>query len=156
MRLPLSYYPDPVLRKKCTSIEEINQEILDLAENLVETMIAENGIGLAAPQVNSSHRIFVMNVPKQNEKKELIPGTLRVFINPEILEVSEELMAYSDGCLSIPGIRGLVERPMKIKIKAKNLKGEVFVDHYQGLIKMCPNHGQAPWLILQTFYKGLT
>lgn len=133
MELPLSYYGDPVLRKKCKRVEVINDEIKKLIEDMVDTMEANNGIGLAAPQIGQDLRIFVTLVPLQDETGDYAPGELRVFINPEILEYSEEKTEMTEGCLSIPTVYGTVIRPYRVKVKAQDINGNEFTEEFSGL-----------------------
>ncbi len=140
MELPLSYYGDPVLRKKCQPVDEITDEIKKLVEDMVDTMEANNGIGLAAPQVGLEHRIFITYVPLQDEEGEYGTGQLRVFINPEIIEFSEEQTEMNEGCLSIPTVHGEVVRPFRVKVQALNLEGNEFVEEFTGLEAHCVLH----------------
>lgn len=140
MELALTYYGNPVLRKKCLPVGKITDEIKKLVDDMVDTMEAHNGIGLAAPQVGISMRIFVTCVPVEDEDGEYEPGELRVFINPEILEVSEEISEISEGCLSIPTVRGFVERPYRVKVRATNLQGNLFTGEFVGLEAHCVLH----------------
>ncbi len=138
MKLPLTYYGNPILRKKGTPIEKITDEIRQLVKDMEETMIGFNGAGLAAPQVNRSLALFLTHVENEDEKA---PGTeqtappVRVFINPKILEYSEELWGYPQGCLSIPdpNIYGVVFRPIRIKIEATDLEGNRFTEEFSKL-----------------------
>lgn len=134
MILELTYYGNPILRKKAAAIPVINDEIKAFAAELLETMQhTKNGIGLAAPQVNHSLAIFVVQFPDENNEEEAYaPGEIEFFINPKLLEVSEEKWLHSEGCLSIPALYRDVERPVKIKIQYQNLEGEVQVKEFEG------------------------
>jgi len=140
MKLPLAYYGDPILRKKGVSVSEITPEIQELVQNMIETMFIEKGIGLAAPQVHHSLRIFVTAIPAKNDEGELIQGDVKVYINPEILEVSKETTSYNEGCLSIPGIRYDIVRPFRVKVKALDKDGNEFVEVLEGLSSVCVCH----------------
>ena len=109
---------DDVLRKKCKVVTEITPRTLKLIKDMAETMYEEDGVGLAAPQVGILQRIFVIDV--------FDDYGLRVFINPEILEVSGTQIG-EEGCLSVPGEAAEIERPNYVKVKALNEKGEEFV-----------------------------
>ena len=109
---------DDVLRKKCKVVTEITPRTLKLIKDMAETMYEADGVGLAAPQVGILQRIFVIDVFDDHG--------LRVFINPEILEVSGTQLG-EEGCLSIPGESAEVERPNYVKVKALNEKGEEFI-----------------------------
>ena len=95
--LPIIKAPDPVLKKKCEKVERVDNEIQQLMDDMLATMYAAPGVGLAAPQVSILKRIIVIDVAKQDEK----PNPLKI-INPEIIEASEELATYDEGCLSFP------------------------------------------------------
>ena len=107
-----------VLRKKCKVVTEITPRTLKLIKDMAETMYEADGVGLAAPQVGILQRIFVIDV--------FDDYGLRVFINPEILEVSGTQIG-EEGCLSVPGEAAEIERPNYVKVKALNEKGEEFV-----------------------------
>lgn len=121
--LPLTYYDDQILRKKAAPIIEMTSEINNLAESMIATMDACDGLGLAAPQINQSIRLFVIRTPieKGDDKFEL--GDPQVFINPQLSEPSSESWAVQEACLSIPTIRSLVERPRQITIEYTMLDG---------------------------------
>ena len=109
---------DDVLRKKWKVETEITPRTLKLIKDMAETMYEADGVGLAAPQVGILQRIFVIDV--------FDDYGLRVFINPEILEVSGTQIG-EEGCLSVPGEAAEIERPNYVKVKALNEKGEEFV-----------------------------
>jgi len=108
----------PTLAKKANPIEHINQEIVELAKNMVETMYQAPGIGLAAPQVNVSLRLITVDLSVGENKNELI-----VMINPEIIEEEGEQIS-EEGCLSVPGVYEKVLRPAKITVRGYNLDGQ--------------------------------
>ena len=107
---------DDILRKRAREVTEIDQRIKTLVEDMAETMVASHGVGIAAPQVGILKRIFLA-VP--DSEVDEIP---MVFINPEILEQEGSQMG-EEGCLSVPGFVGTVERPLSIKIKALDIDG---------------------------------
>lgn len=109
-------YGDELLRKKSRKIEKIDDRILTLLEDMVETMYNAEGVGLAAPQVGILKRAVVIDVGE---------GLIKL-INPEIIE-TEGNQKDIEGCLSVPGEQGEVERPYKVKVKALNEKGEEIV-----------------------------
>lgn len=114
---------DDVLRKRAKEVKEINDKIAVLIDDMIDTMYEENGVGLAAPQIGILKRIFVIDVGD---------GPI-AFINPEILEVSEETQKGIEGCLSIPGERGYVIRPMRVKVRTQTLEGEDKIVEAEGL-----------------------
>lgn len=118
MKLPIYIYGHPVLRAKTEEITSDYPELKLLVENMFETMYASDGCGLAAPQVGKSLRLFVVDatdILKEEGVEE--PEFKRVFINPIILESTEEQVDMHEGCLSIPGISEKVSRPKTIKIR---------------------------------------
>jgi peptide deformylase len=130
MILPLVYYGDPILRKKAQPITEITDEIRQLVSDMIDTMRAKDGIGLAAPQIGKSIALCVtevpIEVPQGNGKSNWLPGKVRVFINPKIVGHSEEQWLRGEGCLSIPGIFGEVSRPILVVVEAMDLEGKIF------------------------------
>jgi peptide deformylase len=106
-------YGDELLRKKSKKVDDVNERILTLLKDMEETMYASDGVGLAAPQVGILKRVIVVDIGQ---------GILKL-INPEIIE-TEGSYVDVEGCLSVPGEEGEVERPYKVKVKALNEKGE--------------------------------
>ncbi|MCB1111053.1 MAG: peptide deformylase [Chlamydiia bacterium] len=140
MKLPLAYYGHPILRKKASPVEEINEEIKQLVEDMIETMVASNGIGIAAPQVKRSLRIFITQCPIPGEDEEWVEGTLRVYINPEIISISDEGTVMEEGCLSIPKVHGDVARPYRTVVRALDIDGNPFEIEVTGLESHCVLH----------------
>ncbi len=122
MIYPIVAYGDPVLRKVT---EEVNHEEIDvkvLSEDMFETMRNANGVGLAAPQIGKSIRLFIVDAaPMEDEKYE---GFSAVFINPEIIEEDGEDRDFEEGCLSIPGYIGQVKRAVSVTIKGRDRNGK--------------------------------
>ena len=114
---------DPILRKRSREVTEINDRILELLKDMAQTMVKENGIGLAAPQVGVLRRVVTIDIGF---------GLLNI-INPEIIETEGEQIDV-EGCLSIPGFNATVARPLKIKVKFLNEKGEEVVMDCEGLL----------------------
>lgn len=108
---------DEILRKKCKPVKEVTERTKVLAEDMIETMKNAEGIGLAASQVGVMKRIFVARPHIDDEEK------IYVMINPEIY-AEEGVQDSAEGCLSVPGVTGFVERPRKIKIRATDLDGK--------------------------------
>ncbi|MDD7910080.1 peptide deformylase [Pseudovibrio exalbescens] len=131
--------PDAVLRQKCLPITEVNDEIRQLADDMLETMYAAPGIGLAASQIGVLKRIFVVDVAERGEGEE-DKKEPRVFINPEITWSSEETAPYQEGCLSIPEIYEEVQRPIAIKVSYLNRDGEACELEADGLLATCIQH----------------
>lgn len=117
MVLPVYVYGMPVLRKVAREIEEDEEGLQELIENMFETMYKSDGIGLAAPQVGVSKRIFIIDASPMEEDDPSLKDFKQVFINPEIIEEDGEEWEFNEGCLSIPKIREDVYRKSKIRIQ---------------------------------------
>ena len=130
--LPLAYYGDPVLTKNASPVEKITSDIKKLVEDMVETMDLFDGIGLAAPQVHHSIRLFVIRTPIANNDDTKL-GHVKVFINPTIKIQSKKKKKSLEGCLSIPSLEAEIERPCEITVEYTNLKGELITDQFSGL-----------------------
>ncbi|KHT58349.1 peptide deformylase [Alteromonas macleodii] len=125
-------FPDERLRTVAKPVEEVNDEIKQLVSDMFETMKDENGIGLAATQVNHHVQVVVMDVSEdQNEP--------RVFINPEIIRKDGSTIS-EEGCLSVPGNYAKVERAESITVKALDQNGESFELDAEGLLAICIQH----------------
>ena len=125
MILPIYLYGQPVLRKEAEEIEN-TPELKQFIADMFETLTQAEGCGLAAPQVGKPWRLFVIDADELAEDYPECKGFKKVFINPEMIEESEETCSYSEGCLSLPGISENVVRPTTIKI---NYLDENFVEH---------------------------
>lgn len=130
MKLPLAYYGDSVLRQKAKPVTEFGPELRQLVDDMLEAMADNDGMGLAAPQVHKSIALFVTKVPEQDEEGKWIDGPVIVFINPKIEWVSEEVWETPEGCLSIPGIKGDVVRPFKVRVSYYDLDGNKHTDEF--------------------------
>jgi peptide deformylase len=141
--LPIRIYPDPVLRVRCRPVTVFDEALARLAADMVETMYAAPGVGLAAPQVGVELRLAVVDVSVGQD-----PGKLHVLVNPEILR-REGSEADVEGCLSLPGLNDKVERPTWVEITAQDLAGHSFrlsaegfaaravcheIDHLEGVL----------------------
>lgn len=140
MKLPLAYYGDPILRKKAARIEAIDDDIRQLVNDMLETMEANNGAGLAAPQVHRSIALFLANIDIPGPDGKWLPGRLRVCLNPKVLSVSEEEWEWSDGCLSIPNLWRKITRPIRAEVEYTNLQGERVQETLQGPEAWCFMH----------------
>jgi peptide deformylase len=114
--------PEPILRKKARKVTEFGPELQTLIDDMVETMREAPGVGLAAPQVASPLRVIVIEYG--DEENEDAPPKLYTMVNPEIVRVSEETVVGTEGCLSIPGFIGDVERLEQITVKGQNRHGQ--------------------------------
>lgn len=125
-------YPNPILKRKAGPIKEIDNEIIQIAQEMLETMYDVFGIGLAAPQIGLSKRLVVMDVTGEKTGE-------RVFINPYILEEKGETLE-EEGCLSFPGLMGKVIRSECVTVIAYNLKGDQLKIEAEGLLSRAWQH----------------
>ena len=145
--LPIYVVPHPVLKRVADPVSKITDDHRKLVENMLDTMYAAPGIGLAAPQIGESLRILVLDVdqPRAENEDEELPvekrrGKPQVFINPVVLWSSEEMNVYDEGCLSIPGQYAEVERPKIVRVKAIDQHGKEFEAEADGLFATCLQH----------------
>lgn len=115
--LPIRTYPDPVLRERCTEVDRFDEGLRRLAADMVATMHAAPGVGLAAPQVGDTRRLAVVDLSVGED-----PAQLHVLVNPRIVE-QEGIATDTEGCLSIPDLSDKVERPWKVRVEAQDLDG---------------------------------
>lgn len=116
MIYPILAYGDNILRKEAEDFPQDSKDLTELVENMFETMYHANGVGLAAPQIGLSHRIFVIDSTQMGDDDQKTSGVKRAFINPEILDEYGNEWTFEEGCLSIPDIHGDVLRPEKLTI----------------------------------------
>lgn len=131
--LPVLSFPDPRLRTIAKPVNEVTDQIRQLAADMFETMYAAPGIGLAATQVDHHIQLIVMDLSEDHDQP-------MVFINPKVTPLTEETLPYEEGCLSVPQIYDKVERPSRVKIQALNLEGETFEIEADGLLAVCIQH----------------
>ncbi len=131
--LKILNYPDKRLHKVAKPVAVVDDRIRKVAANMAETMYAAPGVGLAATQVDVHERVIVIDVSAAHD-------ALMVFINPEIVWSSDENKEWEEGCLSVPGIYDVVERPDKVRVRALNEKGETFELNCDGLLAVCIQH----------------
>ncbi len=127
--------PDPILKKVSTRVDVVDDELRALMDDMLETMYAAPGIGLAAIQVGVPKRVIVMDLAREGE-----PPAPQYFVNPEILWASEETAPYEEGCLSVPEIYDEVERPAHVKLRYMNYRGETVEEDAEGLYAVCIQH----------------
>ncbi|MBN1655416.1 MAG: peptide deformylase [Deltaproteobacteria bacterium] len=130
------HYPDKRLRIPCKPVTAFDDELRSLVEDLIETMYHGRGVGLAAPQIGVSKRLFVVDVANNEEDA---PSEIRVFINPQIIE-REGRVVWNEGCLSFPGIHEDIERAERIKAAAYDAAGERFELEADGLLAVAIQH----------------
>lgn len=131
MVLKIRKYGDKVLRETSTPVEKIDEEILKILDDMVDTMKDAQGVGLAAPQVGINKNMFVLDIGD---------GKIRKIINPEFIEISKEEVENEEGCLSIPGIYKKVRRAERVKLKYLNEKGEEVVEEGTELLGRAFQH----------------
>jgi peptide deformylase len=132
---PLIILPDPVLKLVSKPIERVDAQVLKLADDMLETMYDAPGIGLAAIQIAQPLRMLVIDLAKGDDEKDP-----QVFINPEILRVSDERSIYEEGCLSIPDYYAEVERPASVRVKYIDRAGKLQEIDADGLLAICLQH----------------
>lgn len=132
---PLIILPDPLLRQVSTPIERVDDDMRQLADDMLETMYDAPGIGLAAIQIGVPRRLLVIDVAKEGEDKRPL-----VFINPEIITSSDERSVYEEGCLSIPDYYVEVERPASVTVKSIDRDGKEQLTEADGLLATCLQH----------------
>jgi peptide deformylase len=132
MKYPVTVYGDPLLRKKAQTIEKDHPKLDEIIENMWETMYYSDGVGLAAPQVGLSIRLFVIDASSGADENPELEGFKKVFINPEIIETKGDEWTMNEGCLSLPEIREDVDRPDEVTIKYLDENFEEHTETYKG------------------------
>ncbi len=127
--------PDPILREKSSPLEKVDNELRKLMDDMLETMYSAPGIGLAAVQVGILKRLIVIDISKEDEKKNPI-----FFVNPEIIYQSNKTSTYEEGCLSLPGFYAEVERPTECHINYLDYNGKRKKLEADGLLATCIQH----------------
>ncbi|WP_423149749.1 peptide deformylase [Rubrolithibacter danxiaensis] len=140
MKLPIIAYGDPVLRKKAADITAEYPNLKELIENMFETMYAANGVGLAAPQVGLSIRLFVIDATPFHEDEEALKDFKKVFINAQVLNEEGEKWNFNEGCLSIPDIREDISRCQQVTISYFDENWEQHTETYTGLAARVIQH----------------
>ena len=129
--------PDPILRENCQPIEEVTSDLTTLMDDMLETMYAAPGIGLAAPQIALPLRLIVMD--DANKEEGDAPNPI-IMINPEIVETSDELSSYEEGCLSIPEYFAEIERPAWVRVTYRDREGHPQELKCEGLLATIAQH----------------
>jgi peptide deformylase len=131
--LEILEFPDPRLRTKAKPVAAVTADTLTLLDDMLETMYAAPGIGLAATQVNVHQRLVVIDISDNSDQPQ-------VFINPEITVLDPELGEYDEGCLSVPGFYETVNRPKSVAVTALDRDGEAYTCELDGLLAICLQH----------------
>lgn len=132
---PLIILPDPVLKQVSAPLERVDDAVRALSADMLDTMYDAPGIGLAAIQVGVPKRLLVIDLSKEDEEK-----NPQVFINPEILQSSDDRSVYEEGCLSIPDYYAEVERPARVTVRYVDLDGKERMLEAEGLLATCLQH----------------
>ncbi len=148
--LPLVLSPDPLLKIISKSVEKVDDELRKLMDNMVKTMYAEGGIGLAAVQVGVLKRVLVIDIDYEEDDHDHDHGSCGgvhvkntnpfYFVNPEIVEKSKELSSFNEGCLSFPGARAEVKRPSEVRVKFLDYYGKEQSMNLDGIMATCIQH----------------
>jgi peptide deformylase len=128
------HYPDPRLREKAKPVEAVTPALLQLIDDMAETMYAAPGVGLAATQIGEPHRVFLIDIAGEDE-----PSDLRVFINPELLERQGD-QTWEEGCLSFPGVTEEIKRAARVRVRALDKNGNPFELEADGLLAVAIQH----------------
>ncbi len=131
--LTILRYPDPRLHTVAKPVAAVDDRIRRLVDDMVETMYASEGVGLAATQVNVHERVIVMDTSEQHNQP-------MVLINPEILQRSDDLAIAEEGCLSVPQVYDRIERPARVTVRALGRDGQPFELEAEGLAAVCVQH----------------
>ncbi len=134
MILPVLQYPDPRLARKSLPVEEVTTQIRELAADMVETMYARDGIGLAAPQIGQAIRLVVVDVSGPEKREDL-----RILVNPR-LALSGPEVESEEGCLSVPELRSRLYRNEKVRLEAADLEGNPISLDAEGILAICLQH----------------
>lgn len=132
-QLSILRYPDPRLHKVAKPVAVFDARLKKLAADMAQTMYDAPGVGLAATQVDVHEQLIVIDVSETHD-------ALRVFVNPEIIWMSEERQVYDEGCLSVPGIYDGVERAARVKVRALDVEGRPFEVEADELLAVCIQH----------------
>jgi peptide deformylase len=136
MKRPILIHPDPRLKKVCTPVADISDELRKLADDMLETMYEAPGIGLAAPQVGVARRLIVLDC----EKDEGAAPRPLVMFNPEVVAASDEESVYEEGCLSIPDHYAEITRPEAVDVAWIDRDGHERRESFDGLWATCVQH----------------
>lgn len=144
MILPILTKPNPILHQKCTKVKTFDQDLENLAQNMVETLFENHGVGLSAPQIGRLEKIIVVEFNRtrfideidedeKTSKKNTIIIPLTILVNPKVISFSKTKEVHEEGCLSLPKIELSIERSSEIKVLAQDLKGNRIKIRAKGL-----------------------
>ena len=132
-QLPILCYPDPRLHIVAKPVEQVDDRIRQLVDDLLQTMYAADGVGLAATQVDVHERVIVMDTSEERDQP-------RVLINPELVWQSDEMMVGDEGCLSVPQVYDKVPRHERVRVRALGRDGQPYEFEAEGLASVCVQH----------------
>ena len=147
-QLPILRYPDPRLHTVARTVAAVDARIQQLVDDMIETMYASDGVGLAATQVDVHERVIVMDTSEQHDHPV-------VLINPELIWRSDEMLVSEEGCLSVPLVYDRVERHAKVHVRALNREGQPFEMETEDLASVCVHH-EMDHLIGKVFVEYLS
>ena len=133
--LPILTVPDPILKQVSKPVEVVDDALRALMDDMLETMYDAPGIGLAAIQVGVAKQVIVMDLARENEEKQP-----RFFVNPQIIAKNDELVEGEEGCLSVPDVFDIVERPNKVRLRYLDYHGVQVEEDAEGLFAVCIQH----------------
>ncbi|AUQ48442.1 MULTISPECIES: peptide deformylase [Phaeobacter] len=136
MKRPILIHPDPRLKKVCAAVPDMSDALRMLADDMLETMYAAPGIGLAAPQIGVMDRLIVLDCVKEEDG----PARPLVMFNPEVVASSDETNVYEEGCLSIPDQYAEVTRPKVVEVEWMDRDGNAQRETFDGLWATCVQH----------------
>lgn len=136
MKYPILIHPDPRLKKVCAPVPDLSDKLRQLSDDMLETMYAAPGIGLAAPQIGILERLIVLDC----EKEEGVEARPLVMFNPEIIAASDDTSVYDEGCLSIPDQYAEVTRPKEVEVEWLDRDGNLKRETFDGLWATCVQH----------------
>lgn len=128
---PLLRFPDPRLRVAATAVTRFDADLRELAADLLDTMREAPGIGITAPHIGVSLRLVVL---------ELVPGSVRTYVNPVLDSVSRETIRHVEGSVSMPGVTDEIERHARVRVRYRDLDGAEQVEEAEGLLSVCHQH----------------
>ena len=140
MILPIVAFGAPVLKQKAKKIDKDYVGLSELIDNMFQTMHEASGVGLAAPQIGKSIRLFIVDASPFEEDDSELKNFQQVFVNPEILEEDGEEWVFNEGCLSIPNIREDINRKSKIRIRYQDEHFDTFEEEFEGITARIIQH----------------
>lgn len=129
---PIVKYPDAALRTPCTTVDAFDEELRQLADDLLDTMRAAPGVGITGPHIGVLKRITVIELSPEDG--------VRIYVNPVVEEATDTLQRHTEGSVSMPGVTEEVERPAVVKIRYQTLTGEEKTDEATGFLATCLQH----------------